>query len=233
MIKTGDDGKGIINLRLNDAWYRYQVVYNNIVYLTTTASKETATSRTLRIFLTQINPYLQFNNIAYTLTFNNVTNAFVLTYGDTTGSVEIACLKVSQIENNEVTPVSTTCVQSSSGTVSYSVMGNGTFVGEAEFRLNSIYSNAKTTLQKVFAVIGLPARFTTMGTFGYVAALLLIGTLAMIGVASGSIILGLVLVIAGSIFSFLLGLLNLGGVVLYSLAGIALVIGFISSRRFG
>ncbi len=88
------DGTGIINMRLNDAWYRYQVLYGGTLYLTTEPVKESSTARTLNIDLAAANPYDQFGEIDYSLTYNEDTNITIFSYADTTGAVQVGCLRV-------------------------------------------------------------------------------------------------------------------------------------------
>lgn len=232
MVKTGNDGKGIINLRLNDAFYRYVVVYNGITYLITDDTKESATSRTLRIYLAVQNPFAQFNNINYALTFNNNTNVYSLVYADTTGGVETGCLRVSQLEGNSTSLLSYSCINTASGTIAYPVTQNGTVVAEAIFILTPSYNSVQKVVDTLIETIGVAQRFLVIGHFGEVGSLILIGTLAMVGVFTGSILLGGVLVIAGTIVVNLLGLLNIGYAIIIDIAAIVLIIVVTSGRKY-
>ncbi len=232
MIFTTSDGTGIINLRLNDAWYRYQVLYNDILYLTTDPVKESTTSRTLDINLAASNPYDQFGLIDFSLTYNEDTNITVFTYADTTGAVQIGCLKVFNITGTGNTEVYSSCVESTSGTLSYQILDSGTYLIRASFRLNAAYDNVEKVIDEII-IQGKATRFVTLGSFGQVISLLLTGTMAAIGIASGSIILGLGLIIASLVLENLMGWLNVTSTVLYGFISIVILIALNLKRKGG
>jgi hypothetical protein len=230
MTSTNEDGEGIVNMRLNDAWYRYLVYYNGNLELTFGPTKESTTSRTLRISLTDPNPYLIFDDINFNLSWNNASQTFVFVFADGTGVVNEGCLKVIQASGNYTGDVYFTCLESSSGTISYPVTNNGTFIGQGIFRLEQVNGSAEQVVDEIIVTVGIDERFTTIGNFGQAISLLLIGTVAMVGVATGSIPLGLVLVGAALILCNLLGWLNITSTVLYGLAAILILIGLSLKR---
>ncbi len=223
MIKTTSDGTGIINLRLNDAWYRYQVFYEGILRKTTEPVKEAGSSRTIQIDLAAANPYLQFDEIDYSLTYDEDTNLSVFTFADTTGAINIACLKVLKVQGNGTTIVYNSCVQSSSGTLSYEIEGEGTYIIRAIFKLTSEYDSVEEVIDEIIRQ-GTPERFVIIGKFGQFISLLLVGTAAMLGIAVGSIPLGLGLIIFSLILVNLIGWLNITSSVLYALISITILI---------
>lgn len=232
MIETDQEGKASTNLRLNDAWYRYQVLYEGDLKLQTNPVKETTTSRTLRIVLGSGDPYYDydFGSLAHLLTFNNATNTFTFTYADTTGGVVLGCLKIwlvgamqNEIENNE-------CVSSTSATLSYIATENGTYIAQGIVQLSSNYSNIQQIVDELTVVIGKANRFQIIDSFGQVISLVLIGTSAMLGVAAGSIILGTLLIFGSLILVNLLGWLYFTDTVLYGLISILILIVMLSKR---
>ena len=223
MIKTTSDGTGIINSRLNDAWYRYQVIYDEILYLTTEPVKEAGTSRILEINLEEDNPYDQFGEIDFLLTYDEDTNLSVFTYSDTTGAVAIGCLKVLRMEGNGTSEVYYSCVESSSGTLSYKIEGDGTYIIRAIFRLSDAYDNVEQVVDEIIRQ-GISARFVTIGKFGQFISLMMVGTASMLGVAMGSIPMGLGLIGVSLIVVNLLGWLNISGSVLYGIVSIIILI---------
>jgi len=229
MIKTTSDGTGIINTRLNDAWYRYQVTYGGTLYLTTEPVKEAGTTRTLEINLAETNPYEQFGDIDYSLTYDEDTNISVFTWADTTGSVAIGCLRVLKMEGNGTTEVYYSCVESSSSSLSYLIEDDGTYIIRAVFRLSDAYDNVEQVVDEIIRQ-GTETRFVTIGSFGQVISLLVVGTSAMLGVAIGSIPLGLGLIGIALILVNLMGWLNITSSVLYGLISIIILIG-INLRR--
>ena len=231
MIRTDVEGKGVGLVRLYDAYYKYQVVYNGKVYLTTVAAVETETTRTLQIALNTVSPYILFNNISYDFTYSNNSQSFLLTWADTSGLVATGCLAVIRSDVSNTTRISYECSTSTSGTLSYTLTQNGTYVGQAIFRLNEEGGYVEKVVKTIIITLGKPSRFTTVGTYGQVAGLLLIGTLTLLGVAAGSIILAVVLMIVGVVMAYLLGILYFSPTVIYSLIGIALIVAFTSKRR--
>ena len=229
IVKTTSDGSGIINMRLNDAWYIFQVSYNDKLYLTTEPRKESGTSRVLNINLAASNPYSEFGNIDYSLTYNEDTNVSVFTYSDITGAVATGCLKVLKVEGNGTTEVYYSCVQSSSGKLSYEIEDDGTYIIRAIFRLTSDYDNVEQVVDEIIRQ-GTSVRFAIIGKFGQVISLMLIGTAAILGVAIGSIPLGLGLIGTSLVLVNLLGWLNITGLVLYGLISIIILIA-INLRR--
>ena len=229
VIKTTSDGTGIINMRLNDAWYRFQVNYEDKLYLTTEPRKESGTSRILNINLVTANPYKEFENIDYSLTYSEDTNVTSFTYSDTTGAVATGCLRVLKLEGDGNTEVYYSCVSSSSGTLSYEIEDDGTYIIRAIFRLTSEYDSVEQVVDEIIRQ-GTSERFTIIGKFGQVISLLLIGTSATLGVAIGSIPLGLGLIAVSLVLVNLMGWLNITGSVLYGLISIIILIA-INLRR--
>ncbi len=230
MIFTTSDGTGIINMRLNDAWYRYQVLYNDILYLTTDPVKESATTRTLDINLAAANPYDQFGLIDFSLTYDEDTNITLFTYADTTGAVQTGCLRVLEVGGLENTEVYFSCVESTSGTLSYEINSSGTYIIRAIFQLNDDFDNVFKVIDEIIRQ-GTPDRFITIGKFGSVISFLLTGTMAAIGIAAGSLPLGLGLIIASLILENLLGWLNISSAVLYGIISIAILIALNLKRK--
>lgn len=233
IIHTSSAGTGLINLRLNDAWYRYQVLYDDQLYLTTEPVKESTTSRTLKINLAQQNPFEQFLSISHELTFNKNTNVTVFTYADASGATATGCLKVLKLMANTSAIDYNSCVQTTSGTLSTTIVGNGTYAIQGILKLNSNNSNVEQVVDELIVTLGKAERFVTIQTYGQFISLLIIGTMATIGVAVGSIILGCCLIIGALIGLNLLGWLNVTATVIYALGSIMILIIVIASKKRG
>jgi len=232
MIETSSDGTGIINMRLNDAWYRYQVLYDNQLYLTTDPVKESTTSRTLNIDFATENPYNQFEEIDYSLTYNEETNTTTFTFADTTGAVQIGCLKIIKMNGLGNTEIYYSCVESTSGALSYEINDSGTYTIRGIIRLTSEYGSVEKVIDEIIRQ-GDADKFVIMGRFGSVISLLLVGTMAMIGIAAGSIILGLGLILVTLILVNLIGWLNISAGVIYGLVSIMILILLTLRRKNG
>lgn len=230
MIKTTEDGSGIINLRLTDTWYRYQVQYGGQLYLTTEPAKESETSRTLSIDLTATNPYLKFGDVDYSLTYDEDTNLSVFIYSDSSGAVQVGCLEVLKMEGTGNTQVYYSCVESTAGTLSYLVPSDGTYLIRAIFRLGDDDGNLETVVDEIIRR-GTPERFQVSSTFGQFISLMITGTMAAIGIASGSLVLGLGLIFISLIIENLIGWLNITSTVLYGVLSVLILVGVSLGRR--
>jgi hypothetical protein len=217
-------------MRLNDAWYRFKVNYNDKLYLTTEPRKESGTSRILSISLTAANPYKKFEDIDYSLTYNEDTNVSVFTYADITGSVATGCLQVLKTEGDGNTEVYYSCVQSTSGTLSHQIEDDGTYIIRAIFKLTSEFDSVEQVVDEIVRQ-GTSARFIIIDKFGQVISLILIGTAAVLGIAIGSIPLGLGLIGTTVVLVNLMGWLNISGSVLYGLISIIILIAINLRRR--
>jgi len=230
MIKTTSDGTGIINLRLNDAWYRYQVIYQDELVKTTEPTKESETERVIQITLTEDNPYDQFDNIDYDLDYDNSTNITSLTFADPSGSVQVGCLKILKVTGLGKTEVYYSCVESTSGVLSYSIPSSGTYIIRAIFRLSSTYGSVEKVVDEIIRQ-GQEERFSTIEKHGAFASLLLVGTAGLIGVSAGSIPLGIGLIIASMIIVNLIGWLQLSLSVIVGIISIFVMIIFNLRRK--
>lgn len=235
IAQTDNNGRAVMNMRLNDAYYRQVVVYNDKVYLTTVPAIETSTSKILRIYLTVVNPYQYFQNVAYNLSFNNNTNYFTLTYTDTTGGVAQGCLYIYKNSVYNSTRLWYDCINTASGSISYyintSVYGNGTYIAQAITTLISNYSSVTQVLDTLSVNLGGNTAWKTIGSGGKVASVIGIGTGAMIGVAAGNPFLGFFLVVAIAIGCSKIGFLNLTETFLWSIASIIIIIILTAMRR--
>jgi hypothetical protein len=206
ILNTNEEGRATTNLKLNDLFYRYIVVYNGVTYLTTPAAKEVQTSRLLRIVINPLPDYSTFGSVSTTLTFSNSSNITSLVYTDTSGSVAQGCLKIT-LNSGEV--IFYDCVDGVSGSVTYQIAQNGSFVASSIITLVASEGSISKVVDVLFIKIGLAERFEVIGRYGQAISFVLIGTAALIGVSLGSIPLGLVLIIAAGTFTYMVGFLNL------------------------
>jgi hypothetical protein len=235
MIQTDSIGQAIINLRLTDAYYRELIYYNGKLYLTTTPSLEstTTTPKTIRIYLNQPPITNNVNNIPYTFSYNNYTSTFQFIYGDPTGVVQSGCLNIYTVSSwNGTNNIYSSCVQSTSGTLLYQLTQNGSYIGEASF-IFAASPNSKTIAANIPVTLGGAPNRSIFKTYGFVAALLLIGTLGLLGVSSGNITFSGFLIIAGAVVSNLIGLVNIPVALLYSLIGLIVIMVVIATKRYG
>lgn len=233
MIKTDQEGKAFTNLRLTDAWYRYQVIYNNELKLTTEPVKESTNSRILRIQVGLGDPFFQydFDSLAHSLVFNNASNVFTFNYAETTGGLSYGCLKVLDIKSNKTQVIHLSCVQSTSGTLSYQLTENGTYVAQGIVILTPSYNSIEKIVDEETESFGIPDRFQKIGGHGRFISFILIGTLSAIGVSIGSVFVGCSLVFIGLVFVNLMGWINIGDSVLFAIVSIIIIILIAGGRK--
>lgn len=229
IAKTGVDGKATALVRLNDAYYKYQFIYNGILYLTTEPEIEYTTSKDIVLNLARASPYLQFYNLSYDLSYDNETQVFEYVWAEPSGRIATACLRIFNLGDDEVTSLE--CLSSTSGSLAYQITANGTYIADAIIILSSEYDSVEYIVDTITITIGKPERFTTMAGHGYVAGLLTIGTLAFIGVAVGSIFLAIVLILVGILVCWILGWIYFSPTVMFSFIGLGIVIMFLARRK--
>ena len=207
---SNDEGKGIINLVPSQVFYRFIVVYNGQIALTTDSQKVVAGNTIVLRILTQAstNPNSNFQGVAHTLTFNNQTNTFVFTYADVTNSTSQGCLEVSELTSNSSALIYRSCLVGTSGTMGYQPTANGTYVANGIIQLNIDAGGNRNVVDTLIRTIGKANKFLVIGGSGRVAGLVLIGSLTMMGIASGILPLALVLLGIGAIVVNALGLIN-------------------------
>jgi len=132
MAKTDFNGEDVVYLNYYDTYYRYSIVKDGELLSLTGTSK--IYSSPIRIIIKSSTEftYEKFKNIGYTLTFNNVTKNFILTYTDTTGDIATACLLVTKRTTLNDTTICSNCESSNSATIycDISSYGNGTYIAQ-------------------------------------------------------------------------------------------------------
>lgn len=130
MARTDYKGEDAVYLNWYDTFYKYVLTKDGSVIYIANPSKISSTPVTFTIPSSTTFDYDKFLGITYTLTFNNATNNFVLTYSLPSGSVTSACLRVDKRTIKNDTLICNTCETSSSATVycDVSSYGNGTYI---------------------------------------------------------------------------------------------------------
>lgn len=142
ILTTGNDGSAIGTVTFNDEYYKFSVVYQGEVKLTTLPEYITTTSKTLQISTGNSfgQEYFDYFNFWKDLTFNTATDNFRLEYLDMAGINSQVCLRVSRLGNFTSTEISDTCQTGASGTILASVtpINGTTYQAYAYFLSNSI-----------------------------------------------------------------------------------------------
>lgn len=134
MFKTNYNGQDIAYLNWYDSLYKFTIYDSNITTLKYTAEpfKVSSTPQTFRIdTLTSGIDWLKFQDVTYSLTANNNTRTFLLTFNDPNSHLTAGCLRIIRLNNGNGTIISDECINSTSGTLTYTVPEglNGTYYG--------------------------------------------------------------------------------------------------------
>jgi len=230
IITTNVDGRAYINLQLYDVYYRFIVYYQGEIKKTTSPAKLFSTDVNIPITITPPNNYKPFDNIATSLTYNNITSVITYTFLDSSGALSNGCLKVYNKTNLGNVLLSSECSTSVSSTLSYLVLTNETYLAQGILTLNPAYGGVQQIDTLVVDGINRQAS-DIMKTHGYVLSILLIGTMLTIGIAVGELTISL---IGASISLFiinLLGWLVVPNTVFIALFTLFLIVIFLEGRK--
>jgi len=130
MTRSDNNGEDLVYLAWYDYWYKFIGTLDGTVVFTEGPKKISETPQTFQTDELEDLLYEKFNNIIYTLVFNNVTKNFVLTYVDPSGEVTSNCLKVLKRSLTGDLIICDNCETSNSATMYCNIAteGNGTFV---------------------------------------------------------------------------------------------------------
>ena len=232
VLQTDPTGKAAADLQLNSAWYRYQVTWNNVLYLVTTPLIETQTSRTLTINTGATTPYNNFNSVYGSVTWNNNTQTFTYTFADTSGTVGSGCMQVNQWTTTASNILNINCINASSGTMTYTItQGNGTYIAYGYANLNSNFQSVKQILSTLSETIGGSVGAAVTGKAGFIIFLIILVTAGAIAASANSILLGGVLFIGAVIFGGLIGWFSFSGMMIP--VSLAVIFIFIAIKAYG
>jgi len=130
MAKTDYKGEDVVYLNWYDSLYKFTLIQGNELIMITNTTRITSTPTYFDIKDTTTNIFDKFENFVYSLTFNNVTNNFVLTFVKPSGEVDSGCLRVTKRSLANDTEICLLCETSSSATLSCNIngYGNGTYI---------------------------------------------------------------------------------------------------------
>ena len=160
MTKANHEGNDIAYLYWYDTLYKMVILENNTILQTTNPFKISYTPQTFRIVPDESPNYLKFENVQYSLTYNNITGNVVLTFTTGDARVTSGCLRVLKQTATNETQVCNTCETSSSATVYCNLLpyGNGTYI--STFYATGSLSNIDTlevtigVLHELYNLIG-------------------------------------------------------------------------------
>lgn len=130
MMKTSYAGTDISYLNWYDTFYKFILLEDGEVIKSVEPNKISESPQIITIFPDNVFTFEKFRDFQYSLTYNNATQNFVLTYTKPSGLVTAACMRVVKRSISNETTLSEQCNTASSGTIYYNIAsdGNGTFV---------------------------------------------------------------------------------------------------------
>lgn len=221
MAKTDFNGQDIAYLNWYDTFYRYSLVRDGVVIYSTSTSKIDTTPVLFTVPKNYISGYKKFENLDYSLTYNNITENFILTYNLPSGEIASMCLKVIRSTFINDTIICNKCETSSSATIYCPLAGlqNGTYTAQIYATGSIGFIDALTifkgTVNKIYNEIG-----NADGTIYAILFGLVILGMFLVSPALG--VLGVILGIVGSMalgfqplnYTELVGIVTLGVVIM-------------------
>ncbi len=131
-VKTDSSGSDLAYLKWYEDWYKFVGVLDEEVVFTDGPKKVSGSPLTFKVGTIETSRWQQNQDIDYSLSFNNDTNNFVLTYIDVTGVASSSCLKVVKRNITSNYLICNTCETSTSATMYCNIdtYGNGTFIAD-------------------------------------------------------------------------------------------------------
>lgn len=214
VLKTDELGKALGNIVLDTAWYKFMVEYGGTLYLHTSATKMTSTTRTFTINLLSdfFDRYTDvIYNIYSTLNFTDATGNFAFTYSDPSGDYHEGCLRVTKEGLAGQTLINETCVSSTAATILVNIHPaggavNGTYTAVGYVMFDDMY--VLRTMSETWGHLS-----DVYGKEGLFYVFLIVLTAVMVGIFSPK--LAIILGIIGLVFSNILGFvfINVGWLV--------------------
>ena len=216
ILKTDELGQGIGNIVLTTQWYKFLLVYDNVIVLETDPVKITSTTRNFRInLLTNFFDFFEtWDNTQTSLTFTNATKNFAYTFLNTDGTSVTACLNVVRQTSMTNTLINETCVTSSSGTILINVGETSDYTFKA---VGTIQANPIRVSDILF--VSFDDGYKEWGKDGIFATFFVRMALAMIGIWNP--IVAIILLILADIGMISIGLyaMNTQTFIFYILLG--------------
>lgn len=198
IAKTDSAGEDIAYLNWYDTFYKFILIEDgNIIQIT----EPTKIKESPVIFQLEEEfefEYDKFDDVTYSLYYNNATNNFVLTFADTTGSITQGCLRVIRRQATSDTVICDDCEESTSATLYCNINTSlsGTYLatfyatGSPLKVFASISQKIGSTIRSIYEDIGnLSGSFLSIIMAGFISALFLFNpVLAIVGILAGLLI---------------------------------------------
>lgn len=224
MAKTDTNGRAVFRVRPNIVNYKF-LITDGVTTIQTLPSKLTESTNTY-IFSSQQNPLTSialFPSVSRSLTYNNATLTYTLTWADSVGILENTCLQIYEKNTSGTYNSSFACSSSSSGSLIHTVTNtnNTLYEGTATFYTNtqySTYSEGPLTIDYTSALV-------IFALNGFIVLLIVVATLGIMALENGSdamIITSIVSIVGLALVGFVayrweafVGLFIIGGIIIY------------------
>ena len=235
-VKTDDAGKGFTFLQHLIPHYRFLVIHNDTLKLVSSPLKIITVSGDETIITLQIGGSTpaeiinSYNNIQYSMAFNNLTRSWVVSYVDNSNNLERGCLRVKDALNG--TQYCNTCSTDNTATLTCTIP-SATSLRAFPTTATFYESGAQQELNQIIAVDSF-SEFVPdslgrkLGILAPILAVLLLATIVFIGLFN--LIAGLVLAIVGLFIIFILDLMPIPFTAIWGIVVVVLLIIFRSRR---
>lgn len=227
MGKTNFEGNDIVYLNWYDTFYKFVIIYNATIELITEPTKISASPITFTIRPDVLFHYDEFSDVSWSLTFNNDTSNFVLTFVDTAGTISEGCLQVQRYTALTQDVVCDICEASASATL-YCNIGsyrNGTYT--ANFYAKGSWPwHVFEVLTKYFEITSRSFYERIGPSNGVIMTVILAGTVMAVGLfnPAAAIILFLIGIFVSASLGFtilnmgaFIGLVIVGAIIIWKL----------------
>lgn len=227
IYKTNVEGAAQLNLIQDDEFYKFLIeypfgqlrfssepayIYDNSIEIQIQLGDEIAET------------YFNVQGIYYTLTFNNNTNIFTLTYSDTNNLMSRACLNIYKITSKTETLANSSCIDSASGSIALKVANESGVSYDARALAGfSPATNFFGSLMHTFKEAGNPLTYNLL----WLDALLTI-CVAMVGFWSLAVMI--ILIPLPTLFMSLASLISIPLSAIISLQIVAFILAYVISR---
>ena len=226
VIKTDSSGEAFAQTILDTKFYKFIIIKDEKILLSTKETKITSLSNTFRVDLAEdyFTRYTQNKGVSSLLTFANSSLTFTHEFNDADNEISEGCLRIVRKSLTRETTLNDSCVSGFSGTINIGIVedvDDNSYMGIAyvkytdgeEFVMDSVHASFLN-------------RFKTFGLSGIFITAFLIIALVMIGIwnPSVSVVLGMLALFSMQVLNIifinwgaLVALMVVGGIVIYRL----------------
>ena len=227
--KTDANGKSVFHVVPNIQPYKLQFTLgSNTVMTSPTKFTGTTDSYVLNTVVSPMTSANAMPNVYRNFTFINSTQTYAFTWSDGQNIVSAGCLNVKKTAGGYQSTVMNTCVQSSSGSLIYTITDtNGTtYTAQATLDTNTAYSTYSAGV--ITTDYASSSALAAFGLTGWIVAIIVILTLVLIAnetgtrttviaVGLGIILMGVVGFIANAPLQITFGIIACIGIIVYKL----------------